>query len=463
MTRLFGTDGIRGRFGEYPLTKSPVTALGEILGRYLVSSGGDRRVVLGGDTRASTPTLCAWLAKGLCRGGAEPVEVGVLPTAGSAWLVRRFAMGLGVAVSASHNPHPDNGIKLFGPRGFKLSDDEEEAVEGALLARLAGDASAAIGARAEPALESRVDGRHAELGLQYLDGLLETLPPHSRLGGLSVVLDVAHGAATPYARQLFEAAGAEVTLLADRPDGRNINLDCGSTHPEHLAGWVRKHGADLGLAFDGDADRVIAVDGAGTVHDGDALLYLWAVDLAGRGELTSSAVVATSMSNLGLDRALTARGIRLIRCDVGDRAVMGTLRREGLVLGGEQSGHLVHLGLSTTGDGLLTGLHLARIVARSGRPLAELLSGFERFPQLLRNVRVGRRTPFAEVPRIQAAARAVEAELGAQGRLVLRYSGTEPLARIMIEGPDSATITALAERLADEIRAQLGDEPAATR
>jgi phosphoglucosamine mutase len=226
---------------------------------------------------------------------------------------------------------------------------------------------------------------------------------------------------------------------------------------------VRKHGADLGLAFDGDADRVIAVDGAGTVHDGDALLYLWAVDLAGRGELTSSAVVATSMSNLGLDRALTARGIRLIRCDVGDRAVMGTLRREGLVLGGEQSGHLVHLGLSTTGDGLLTGLHLARIVARSGRPLAELLSGFERFPQLLRNVRVGRRTPFAEVPRIQAAARAVEAELGAQGRLVLRYSGTEPLARIMIEGPDSATITALAERLADEIRAQLGDEPAATR
>jgi phosphoglucosamine mutase len=464
MSRLFGTDGIRGQFGEYPLTEGPVTALGEILGQYLVSSSGSRQVVLGGDTRASTPTLCTWLATGLARFGAQPVVAGTLPTAASAWLTRRFGLGLGVAVSASHNPHPDNGIKLFGPRGYKLSDEEELAVENALLARLAGRFEQPAAAATIPSAASEV-AAHAHWGLRYLDGLLETLPGDARLDGLHLVLDVAHGAATPYARQLFESAGARVTLLADRPDGRNINLDCGSTHPGFLATWMRDNGGDLGLAFDGDADRVIAVDAAGAPRDGDALLYLWAMDLQSRGELRSSAVVATSMSNLGLDRALAERRIRLVRCDVGDRAVMQTLRHEGLVLGGEQSGHIVHLGLSTTGDGLLTGLHVASIVARAGRPLAELLAGFERFPQLLRNIRVQRKIPFAQVPRIQAMARAIETELGARGRLVLRYSGTEPLARIMLEGPDLATISALAERLEEEIREQLGAEqaPIATR
>ncbi len=444
--RLFGTDGVRGRFGEPPLIEGTVTALGASLGRFLAERGQPRTVVVGGDTRESTPEIARWLAAGLAATGARVLAAGVLPTPGIAWLTRELGAGAGLAVSASHNPHPDNGIKLLSPNGAKWSDDDEAEIERRMAEPApAAPATAALGA-VDPALAAR-----------YLDHLAATVAggPHP-LAGLRVVLDAGNGAASPHAAPLFERLGATVILLGAAPDGKNVNLRCGSTDPAAMAAVVLATGADLGAAFDGDADRAILADERGRVRDGDAILYLWARDLAARGELAPKVIVATTMSNLGLERALARDGIGLVRCPVGDRYVAETLRREGLRLGGEQSGHILDLKLSETGDGLLTALHLAAIVARTCRPLSELLAGFARFPQILENVRVGRKIDFAALPRVTAAARAVEERLGADGRLVLRYSGTEPLARIMLEGPDQATIEAMAGEIADALRAELG-------
>jgi phosphoglucosamine mutase len=443
--RLFGTDGIRAPFGEPPLVEPLVRRLGAAIGHKLCARfGGEITVLVGGDTRPSRPQLASWIAGGLAAAGARPVDLGVVPTAAVAHLVPLWPAAAGVVISASHNPAADNGIKLVRADGFKWAVEQELQVE-----RLLADEAAPPTATAAPADE------HRRAATVYRRHLLAAAGGEAPLAGVKLALDLAHGAACGF-EDLFRELGAEVTAWHAEPDGSRINRDSGATHPEALAARMAAGGFDLGFAFDGDADRAILVDEHGGVRDGDAMLYLWARDLASRDELEPPRIVATSMSNLGLERALAAAGIGVERCDVGDRAVVESLLSHGLRLGGEQSGHLVDLRRSTTGDGLLTAIVLAGLVARAGRPVSELLAGFRRYPQLLVNVRVRAKPPFESLPAVTRVARDVEAALGADGRLVLRYSGTESLARIMLEGPDEATIGAHAATLADELRAAIG-------
>jgi phosphoglucosamine mutase len=453
--RLFGTDGIRAPFGVPPLDRATVTALARALAALLAEAPHADTVqpaapvvVLGGDTRESREEICRWLAAGLAAGGARSRYAGVLPTPGVARLTRDLSAAAGISVSASHNPYPDNGIKLIDGDGFKWSEAAELALEERLARAPAPDVEVDFGLSelaADPAL-----------GPRYLDELAATLPAGRPLAGLRLVIDAGNGAASPFAGPLFTRLGADLDVLSASPDGRNVNDGCGSTAPEAMAARVRSGGADLGAAFDGDADRAILADERGEVRDGDAMLYLWATHLHRRGRLDPPAIVATSMSNLGLERALAREGIALVRCDVGDRAVVDAMRRRGIVLGGEQSGHLVHLGLSTTGDGLLTALQMAGIVAATGRPLSDLLAGFRRYPQVLLNVRVREKPELLALPRVAAAVRDVESRLGPDGRLVLRYSGTEPLARVMIEGPEQGVVDHLAGGIAEAIAAEIG-------
>ena len=443
--RLFGTDGVRGVFGTHPLDQSTVRTLAAALGETLGRKGPSPRVVLGGDTRDSTPILCRWLASELVAQGVDATFLGTVPTPCVAHATTSLGAVCGIAVSASHNPHPDNGIKLIDGRGFKWTPTDEAALE-ATMETVAPRTTTDSGAELE------ADPKPVEDWLRHLAAGLEGDRP---LAGLSLALDTGNGAASPYARRLFEGLGATVSVLHDQPDGSNINAGCGSTHPEVLATEVRRIGADLGFSFDGDADRVIVADESGTVRDGDAILYLWGLDLARRDALPGRRIVATSMSNLGLEVALRREGIELLRCDVGDREVVATMERSGTVLGGEQSGHIVHRGSSTTGDGLLTALHVAALRRRADQSLSALLTGFERFPQLIHNLRVRHKPPLDTLPEVVAAQGEVEAALGDQGRLVLRYSGTEPLVRIMIEGPEQGPIEALAQQLAGVLEEQL--------
>jgi phosphoglucosamine mutase len=445
-TRLFGTDGIRGRFGDFPLDRSTVTALAVELAATLHSNGSAPQVVLGGDTRESTPEICRWLAEGLAAGGVAVRYAGVIPTPGVAFLAKALGSAAGVVVSASHNPWPDNGIKLLDPDGFKWSDAAEHALERRLRARSAGEAPPLPGALPV----------ETGLGEEYLRHLAGTVPGTRPLEGLRVVLDTGNGAASSYARELFERLGARATLLHAEPNGRNVNEGCGSTAPAEMAARVVAEGADLGAAFDGDADRCILSDERGQVRDGDAILYLWATRLYHEGRLDPPKIVATTMSNLGLERALDREGIGIVRCAVGDRYVVEAMKKEGILLGGEQSGHIIEMDLASTGDGLLTAVQMARLVHEARRPLSEMLAGFRRYPQVLKNVQVARKPDLFGIPGVAAAARSVEDRLGADGRLVLRYSGTEPLARVMIEGPDQPTIEALAAELADVIVGELG-------
>jgi phosphoglucosamine mutase len=454
--RLFGTDGIRGHFGDPPLDRPTVGALATALAATLRArgtrgNGTPPRVVLGGDTRESTPEICRWLATGLTAGGVDVRYAGVIPTPGIAHLARDTGAAAGVVVSASHNPYPDNGIKLIDPQGAKWSDEDELALERRLKAELA-----VVGGMEAPELPDGWPVADPELRERYLRHLAATLPAGVPLDGLKVVLDAGNGAASGYARELFERLGATVTLLHADPDGRNVNEGCGSTAPAEMAARVVAETADLGAAFDGDADRCVLADEQGTVRDGDAILYLWATCLHRSGHLTPPKIVATSMSNLGLERALAAEGIGLVRCDVGDRYVVEAMRKEGILLGGEQSGHIVQSHLASTGDGLLTALQMAYLRHQDGRPLTAMLARFRRYPQILLNVRVQRKIDFAALPAVTIAARAVTDRLGDDGRLVLRYSGTEPLARIMIEGPEQGEINALAEQIAVAIRGELG-------
>jgi len=443
LSRLFGTDGMRGVAFEPPLDQETIMRLGWALARHLQERALPLRVLLAGDTRASTPVLAGWLARAFAAAGGEVVWAGVLPTPAVSHLLRDAnGFGAGVVVSASHNPAADNGIKLVAARGAKWPVAEEASLEARLAESRGGWGDGWLPPEAQ------------ELRSRYVATLAQGLSGKP-LAGLHLLVDAAQGAASPVAEEFFSRLGAEVEVLNASPDGANINASCGALHPEELAQAVVARGADAGAAFDGDADRAVLVTHTGRILDGDDILHLWGRHLAAAGKLPGQTVVATVMSNLGLEVALAANGIRLVRCAVGDREVWETMEREGVVLGGEQSGHIICAHHAVTGDGLLTAAHVLAIAREQRRPLEEL-ADLQHFPQVLRNVRVSRRLPVAEVPELAGAIARAEEELGDVGRVLVRYSGTEPLLRIMVEAPTDELAHATAQRLADVAHAHLG-------
>ncbi len=437
----FGTDGIRG-VANAELGAELVLALGRAAARALPASC----FLVGRDTRRSGPLLQAALSAGLASEGADVVDLGVLPTPGVAWHSAQRRVPAAV-VSASHNLFTDNGVKLFAAGGLKLPDAAEEQIEAELERVLHGEPVAA------PLTGHGVGRLTAEpdAAAGYVDHLAGVLEGRD-LGQMRVVVDAANGAAFKVAPDILRRLGAEVHALSCEPDGANINDGCGSTHPEHLADEVVRTGAEVGLALDGDADRLLAVDHTGAITTGDELLALFAADLRDRGRLRGNAIVVTVMSNLGLRLAMDELGVAVRDTPVGDRYVLEALDGEGLVLGGEQSGHLVFRDLATTGDGVMTGLLLLDLVRRRGRPLAELARGaMQRLPQVLVNVAVPRPAETVALPAVQAEVAEAEAELGARGRVVLRASGTEPLVRVMVEAPDEQTARTVAGRLSTAV------------
>lgn len=451
---LFGTDGVRGRANRPPMTPEVALALGRAVGAWVrLRAGSDVApppVAIGADTRASGPLFEHALTAGLLSMGCDVLSLGVLPTPGIALLTRTLGAGAGLVISASHNPFADNGIKVFGADGFKLADADERALDawttGSTPLPLGPADAAALGT--VTAVEDAAD--------RYVAALTTSFVRPTGLSGLTIVLDCAHGAAYRVAPRVLEALGAHTVLIGVEPDGRNINAGCGSLHPQGVAEAVRAHGAHLGVALDGDADRVILVDELGEVVDGDQVLGLCAAHLDAKQELAGRTVVATVMSNLGLEIALRERGVRLLRTPVGDRHVVAAMRAEGYVLGGEQSGHLVFLEHSSTGDGLLAALQVLAVMLEAGKPLSELKALVQPVPQLLINVRVRERPPLDTLPTVLAAQRAAEADLGDRGRVLLRYSGTELLARVMVEGLDAELVQRHARALAATLRSAIG-------
>lgn len=448
MKRLFGTDGIRSVAGEYPLDRPTVRRIGAALASVLGNGAGStRRVVLGRDTRESGPWLRDALAAGLERGGAVALDAGVISTPGLAYVLQSEGFDAGVMISASHNPFADNGLKAFGADGTKLPDSLERHIEELVLDREVDAVEADAGT------VSRDEG----LRRHYIEHLEGVLAP-GRFRGMHVVLDCANGSASAIAPDVFRHYGAEVTCLGDAPDGRNINLGCGSTHLAALTAAMAERGANVGLAFDGDADRCLAVDRHGRVVDGDHILYITARGLKRNGKLPGDALVATIMSNFWLEELLSHEGIALHRAPVGDKYVLERMVDEGLVLGGEQSGHVIFSDLATTGDGILTGLLLLDTLMDEPQPLERILDGITPYPQLLINVRVREKPDLASHPRIGPVVAGVESALAGRGRVVLRYSGTEPLARVMLEGKDDRLVREQAELLAEAIRRELGTD-----
>jgi phosphoglucosamine mutase len=446
--QLFGTDGVRGVAGEFPLDPKTVHALGAALAGVAARLEPSPEVVIGMDTRESSPWLAGQVAGGLVEHGARVRFAGVTSTPGVAYLTRTCAFVAGVMISASHNPYRDNGIKIFSHAGYKLPDDQEHAIEQEIFARLeAGVEPAPAQLTPDPGLDR-----------YYIEYLASTVK--HPLAGLPMVVDCGNGAVSGLAPELFERLGAQVTPLFCSPDGRNINLDCGALHVGKLRDAVLAQGAELGVAFDGDADRAIFVSRRGKIVDGDAVLLIAARALHSAGRLTGPegvpAVVATVMSNLGLERALAARGIRMLRTPVGDKYVLEEMLRSGAVLGGEQSGHVIFSEYATTGDGLLTALRVIEVMKASGQGLDELTEELVIYPQRLVNVRVKSRKPLSELPAVNGEIRAAQQALGDAGRVLVRFSGTEPLARVMIEGPDLAQVEALCARIAAAIQNELG-------
>jgi phosphoglucosamine mutase len=456
MKKLFGTDGMRGEAGVFPLDAATVRAAGRSLAKHLAARlGRGPRLVTGRDTRESGAWIERAFAAGARESGARIESAGVITTPGVAYLARSLPADAGVVISASHNPYRDNGVKIFAPDGRKLDDATERLIEADIYAER--EASVKNDADAQEVFAEEDERRSAELRARYLNYLVEEVAAGLRLEGLRVVVDCANGAAYELAPSLLARRGALVTAINDAPDGRNINRDCGSLHTEALERRAVEEGAQFGVAYDGDADRALFVDARGRLVDGDAALWVLAKRMQARGELAGDRVVATVMSNVGLELALRSRGIELLRADVGDKYVLEELLRTGASLGGEQSGHIIFPRVSLAGDGLITTINLLRVMREAGRPLHELTEGFERFPQVLVNVRVREKRPFEDVAEVARAARQVQAQLEGRGRLLLRYSGTEPLARVMIEGQSQEEIERLAEGLAAVIRRCLGE------
>jgi phosphoglucosamine mutase len=447
MKKLFGTDGIRAVAGQPPLDSGTVYAIGLALAQILGAKTPRPRVLLGMDTRESSEWIAATLTAGLDAGGASVESAGVITTPAVAFLTHTHGFATGIVISASHNPWQDNGIKLFGPDGYKLPDAVELAIEEEIFRKLASSASVPQQTVA-PAVN---DADRAE----YVRFLLAAVPGLS-LDGKRIVIDCANGAASSVAPQLFSELGGEVLITHASPDGRNINEACGALHPEIVAEQVKSRRASMGITFDGDADRALFADEHGRVVNGDAVLLLAARDLQGRGLLTNSTVVATTMSNMGLEAALKRSGIGMLRAAVGDKYVLEQMIATGAALGGEQSGHIIFSGRSTTGDGLLTALLLLDVVHRSGKSLAELIADLKVFPQVILNVKVREKKPLEGIPTVAAAIRAAEVELADSGRVVIRYSGTEALARVMIEAESEPLMRHHADTIAAAIRTEIG-------
>jgi phosphoglucosamine mutase len=452
--QLFGTDGIRGVAGEFPLTGESTYLIGRALGHDLVRNASSARAVMGQDTRESSAWIADRVASGMAAVGVEVHSAGVITTPGVAYLARSRGFAAGVVISASHNPWTDNGIKVFSGDGFKLTDARELAIEKEIFALLGKP-----GAVDDTALKIAGPTLPGEAALRkaYIESLAASVT--ADLSGLRVLVDCANGAATAEAPELFRELRVQATFTHVSPDGKNINDGCGALHPETLGKTVAASGGkfDLGVTFDGDADRALFCDGGGRVVNGDGVMLLTARDLKAHGKLAGDTVVGTTMSNMGVEVALKNAGIRLLRANVGDKYVLEEMLKMGATLGGEQSGHIIFRdGDATTGDGLLTALRLMDVMVRSGKSLAELVSDLKVFPQKIQNVRVREKIPFAQVPEVQRAIDAAERELDGNGRVVVRYSGTEALARVMVEAESEGKMRELAAGIAEEIEKRLG-------
>jgi phosphoglucosamine mutase len=446
--RLFGTDGVRGRAGEYPLDHETVARLGAALVRAMSGSGSPEkplRFLVGRDTRESGEWIERELARGVHSAGAEITTAGVIPTPAIAYVTRAMGFDAGIVISASHNPFEDNGIKVFSGKGEKFTESLEREVEAIIH-----DTSWQVTGSADAPVD-RTDVIDA-----YIAHARLALPHPERLGAFKLAIDTANGATTTVAPRLFRELGFDLQVLSAAPDGRNINLDCGSTHPEQLVKAVRTHGCRMGVAFDGDGDRAIFVDAQGRIVDGDAVLLMCARHWKAAGRLKGNGVVATVMSNIGLELALRESRIDLVRCAVGDKYVMEEMIKRDLSIGGEQSGHIIFSEHLFTGDGIVTALSVLRVMAESGRELGALASELVTYPQVLVNVRVKAKRELAGVPPVAEAMARVEERLAGEGRLLVRYSGTEPLLRVMIEGKDQQQIQTWASEIANAVREHLG-------
>ena len=453
--QLFGTDGIRGVPGTYPLDNETLERVGFALGQYLLAhgltNGAQARVLIGRDTRESGPHIAAKIALGLGASGAGAVPAGVLTTPGVAWLVSREGFSAGVVISASHNPYQDNGVKLISASGMKFPDAVEAEIESVILSSKSA-ASRGHGTVNRAEIDHHGD---AKLHQDYLAGLREAVLPGAKLAGMKVVLDCANGAASDLGPQLFRSLGAEVTAIHNVPDGRNINKECGSLRPESMQEAVLEAGAALGVAFDGDADRAIFATASGVLVNGDGVLLAAGRYMKSKGKLKGAAIVGTTMANLGLERALESSGLRLTRTDVGDRYVLEEMRRDGANLGGEQSGHILFLDDATTGDGMLTAVKMASLVSIAG-PLDSLVADLKIFPQKIVNVPVRSKPPLESLPEVVRELKEAEGVLGRSGRVVLRYSGTEGLARVMVEAEREEDVRRWSEALAAALRTAIG-------
>ena len=446
--QLFGTDGIRGEAGAYPLDPLTAYALGAALGQWILEAKKEPRVLIGMDTRESGPWLAAEVAGGLSRHGVTTQFAGITTTPGVAFLAKTGPFAAGVMISASHNPFRDNGIKVIGHSGYKVPDDQEEQLEAKLFEHVG------QGITSSPA-KLLVD---ESLDRTYLDHLVSTVSKSFQ--GLRLVVDCANGSASHLAPELLRKLGAEVWEVGCSPNGRNINLDCGSLHLESLRTEVLARSADIGIAFDGDADRALFVSGSGRIIDGDMVMLICARRLHEQGRLQDRSgqpvVIATVMSNLGLQKALAAHKIGLVRTPVGDKYVLEEMLRRDAVIGGEQSGHVIFRDYATTGDGMLTALQVLDVMTSSGADLDQLTDEFQLYPQILVNVRVKERKSLDQLITVQNEIRAAETAFGDAGRVLVRFSGTEPLARVMVEGPDKEQVEGFAHRIASKIEDELG-------
>lgn len=452
MRQLFGTDGIRGVAGTAPLDAQTIYAVGLALAHQLRPEAIVPSVILGRDTRESSPWITNMLAAGLRAGGAEVASAGIVPTPAIAYLAKAKGFSAGVVISASHNPWEDNGIKVFGGDGKKLPDKTELDIENVIFQHAMG-ASAPELASLQPVEDDR------SLAAEYVNFLLAAVP-ELKIYGPKIVVDCANGAAAAIAprviAELHRRGGGDVTLLNVGPTGRNINEDCGALHPKAVAAATAERGAQIGITFDGDADRCLFSGASNNVINGDGILLMAARDLLARGLLTGNVVVATTMSNMGLEAALKRSGITMLRSSVGDRYVLELMERKNAALGGEQSGHILFPHLATTGDGLLTALVVLDLVARTGKTIEELTCDLKVFPQVIVNVKVREKKPLEEIPSVVERIRTAEAELDGSGRVVIRYSGTEALARVMIEAEDEGRMRFHADAIAEAIRGELG-------